>query len=258
MNICYLIQGSARLLKNFPFPRSNDIFIASYDEPLSIDGAKTIYVPNTSWAEGRNTLLDTALKKNKYDYFVFCDDDVSFLSGSFFSFEQALRVYKPLVGVPRTPASEMFVPTISDTSVQRANIFDQQFIALHKKLIGKVGIAPLVTEYDNVSWHITCEIFNYLLTHEFHKFIHQYNDIMISNNEHRVGSEESDYRITDKITTQKCIKAYLEDKGIHYRVGLIKSFILHKNPKNWYKSFYNNIFKKRKLISLAKDWKSYF
>jgi len=84
----YLVQGKSELIRNYFHllgnPNSEVIFL-TYDRPIE----EAIFFPNSTWAQGRNKLLETALSKGDYLYYIFCDDDINFIRGSWDTFENS-------------------------------------------------------------------------------------------------------------------------------------------------------------------------
>lgn len=78
----YLLQGEAKYIDKFAVLRNrktSDFFCLTYDKAKE----NCIFLPNSTWSEGRNRLLQEALKtKTPYQYFTFLDDDVEFTKGS--------------------------------------------------------------------------------------------------------------------------------------------------------------------------------
>ncbi|MCF8359104.1 MAG: hypothetical protein K9H26_10120 [Prolixibacteraceae bacterium] len=200
-NIIYLFQGEANRLKSFfPLKKRNEVdtLFLSYDK--KIDGA--FFLPDSTWAEGRNYLLEKAIEmNNSYYYFIFIDDDVSFLKGDFVKFEKALIKKKPAVGVP------VFVPKTYNTIIfknkKKEPLFqsqicchaDAQFIALHKDLIFDKIVVPLQTQFDSISWWCTSSTQQLLLFNLYKKYFIQFNHIQVTNDCHREYTNQPFFEI---------------------------------------------------------------
>ena len=91
-NIVYLIQGQAGLVTNFDYLTSqehSDVIFLTYDSKID----QAIFYPDSTWAEGRNRLLQKALEKGEYLYYIFLDDDLKFIDGDFQLFEKQLSLF---------------------------------------------------------------------------------------------------------------------------------------------------------------------
>ena len=98
----YLVQGqSDRVRENqhLAYRASASAIFLTYDEPL--EGA--MFFPNSTWSEGRNKTLEHALEKEKYSYYIFCDDDIAFESGGWDVFESQILALRPAIAVPVCP-----------------------------------------------------------------------------------------------------------------------------------------------------------
>lgn len=76
MKICFLTQTADKLPGYYiDFFKGRDLYYLTFRTP-SPDALA--FLPNSSWAEGRNTLWEKL--KDKYDYYVFMDDDLIFFN----------------------------------------------------------------------------------------------------------------------------------------------------------------------------------
>ncbi len=193
--VIYLVQGQSKLIKNY-FDLRNRINVESifltFDQ--QIDGA--LYYPDSTWGEGRNYLLEKALESYEhYQYYIFLDDDVTFLQGDYEIFEKQLVRYHPAVAVP------VFVPKTRPTVMgfnswfnkqfiqirthQLCRFADAQFIAFHKDVIADKLVVPLQTHFDKVSWYATSSTQQLLMFNLYEKSILQFNSIKVKNECHR-------------------------------------------------------------------------
>jgi len=190
-NIIYLVQGTADLVaKYYYLKQRNDIEVLFLTYDVKIDGA--YFLPNSTWGEGRNYLLEISLELNeKFLYYIFLDDDITFLRGSFEDFEKLLLKHKPAVGVP------VFIPKTQNTILSK-RLFDDkpckyqicrhadaQFLALHIDIINQRLVVPLQTQFDSISWWCTSSTQQLLLFNLYPKHFLQFNYIEISNDCHR-------------------------------------------------------------------------
>ena len=180
----YLAQGRSVNLKNFEYllTDDSDLIILSFDEPIkpNITNIKAIFKPNSTWAEGRNLLLNLARKSgNDYEYFIFLDDDVEIVLGSFKVFEELLLKYKPMMGVPLCDQIKDSHRYHKNISVHHPKGFDQIVQAYHKDVVRDQIAIPYVTDLDADSWWYTCEINQYLTLNYYRGKCAQFNEFEI-------------------------------------------------------------------------------
>eukprot|EP00906_Rhabdomonas_costata_P019143 RCo027895 len=61
-----------------------------------------LYSPGSSWTMGRNQLWFAATKRvPRFLYYIFLDDDITFISGNFTTFQNGLLKYRPALAGPR-------------------------------------------------------------------------------------------------------------------------------------------------------------
>lgn len=204
------MQGSADNLKKFLFLKdreNSDVIFLSYDEEL--EGCE--FLPNSTWAEGRNMLLELS-KKNNYTYTIFCDDDIEFIKGSWDIFEQELLRLKPKIATPIVPKTRK--QSISFLSYQSITVNDEQMIAFHKDIIEENKIFPLVVEFDNIHWWASCEIQENLMQHYYPYDFIQLNNISIDN----LTCQRYVDKMNDREGFQKHVKKYLKKLNIPYSI----------------------------------------
>jgi hypothetical protein len=197
MRFVYLVQGAAARVRQMPFPSGAAVFALCYDEDVQIGfAAETIFDPKCSWAEGRNKLVETARAVvPDFDYLILCDDDVSFAKGSFERFQEQIQRTQPLAALPLMPKARLSGGYNRLTSRQKAIVVDEQMYALHRDAIGITGVCPLVTDYDHVSWHTPCLIFEYVSLTQFGRAFHQYNDVVVDNANHTWETGTTNYNV---------------------------------------------------------------
>lgn len=192
----YLVQGSDHLIKNYfhlKESKTADLLLLTYNKPLK--GA--FYLPDSTWAEGRNFLLERALELDtEYDYYIFLDDDISFHKGSYELFEEQLIELNPAVAVP------VFLPKTTHSVLglgvsyyhtlffplkkyQVCNIADGQFMAFHKDVIKDRILMPLQNQFDEISWWFTSSTQQLLLHNFYDSHTLQMNNVSIRNGLHR-------------------------------------------------------------------------
>lgn len=180
----YLVQGQSKLVKEyFHLNRRKNAhaFFLTYDQRL--EGA--IYFPNSTWAEGRNRLLDEVLKsKINYNYIIFCDDDIHFYHGDWGEFESSILKYLPKVAVPvfdRTSSAVLPYPAFE---AQSFTFNDEQLMAFSRGVVEERKVLPYQTKFDNIHWWATCRLQQILIRHFYRGHILQFNKIRVSNMQH--------------------------------------------------------------------------
>ena len=178
-NFIYLVQGQSVLVKNYLHlsDRDNsDAIFLTYDE--KIEGA--LFLPNSTWAQGRNEMLKMALKIDNYLYYIFCDDDIAFQKGSWVEFEKHLMKLKPAIAVP------VFLSKTKRTPLRLLNYHsflfnDEQMIAFHNDVIRDGIVLPYQNQFDDIHWWASCEIQQILIQNFYFSDSIQLNKIHISN-----------------------------------------------------------------------------
>ncbi|HPR30852.1 MAG TPA: glycosyltransferase family A protein [Prolixibacteraceae bacterium] len=187
----YLIQGSADQIKRIINSRNWEhvrVLFLTYDREIT----NAVFFPNSTWGEGRNLLLKKALEiEQSYQYYIFLDDDIRFVRGSFSEFERCLKKYKPAVGVP------VFIPKTQNSvfstrffkhrppTFQICQYADAQFLALHRDLVLDNIVVPLQTQFDQISWWCTSSTQQLLLFNLYGRWFLQFNNIEVTNECHR-------------------------------------------------------------------------
>ena len=101
----YLVQGKKENVQKFSFLQTeiSDLITLTFDYDFNndINWLKNLYLPKSTWAEGRNLQLEYASNLNiDYLYYIFLDDDTKMIKGTFNHFEELLIKYEPAVGLP--------------------------------------------------------------------------------------------------------------------------------------------------------------
>ena len=92
----YLVQASSKHVDAHLALESKraDVLIHTFD--AKVNKPNCLYKKNTSWAVGRNLLVEAAQqKKKRYRYYVLLDQDIIFKKGSFAEFEDEVLKVKP-------------------------------------------------------------------------------------------------------------------------------------------------------------------
>lgn len=231
MKAVYLAQGRADLLDKLDWPEGAAVYALCYDRDVAFPwAAKSVFDPRCTWAEGRNRLADIATRDHPdFDYLIFADDDVEFVSGSFADFERAVADSMPALAVPLTDKVIELGYSDATRSVENAIVVDEQLVAIRRDLVGVDGICPLVTRYDHISWHTGCLIFEYLVL--FRHTVLQFNTIRVLNRVHRGRTGGSLYHLGDWRAALRAFRSYLKTQ----RVGFDPQILPHiKFPRTYF------------------------
>jgi hypothetical protein len=176
----YLVQGQAHLVRKYEglaLRKNADTLFLTYDKHL--DGA--LFFPESTWAEGRNILLNEARKSDDYEYYIFCDDDIEFEQGSWDEFEDHLRRYCPGIGIPIFPKTRNSALRFPRLRCQPFFVNDEQLIAFHCDVVKDGVVLPYYTNFDEINWWASCEIQQILIQNFYVLSALQFNDIIITN-----------------------------------------------------------------------------
>ena len=152
-----------------------------------------IFFPNSTWMQGRNRMLAEARKLGDYRYFIFMDDDVEFVRGSYDEFESLLLQLRPAIGVPVVDrlrdAVVGFGSALGRTYLpymdwQIAWDYDGQMNAYHRDLVLDGLVLPYWESFTD-NWWVSDVISSALAMNFYPEEMLQFNRIVISNNLHR-------------------------------------------------------------------------
>jgi hypothetical protein len=190
----YLVQSSADRLPPYRSladrPASDALFL-TWDKP--VEGA--VFQECCSWGEGRNRLFQLAHERPGYLYYIFIDDDIVFVKGSYARFEELLLQHRPAfacpVFIPKTLytvlglGGGLFRPPFRCLQVQLERRGDCQMTALHRTVLEDGLLFPAQTHFDNLGWWTTSSTLQILVTALYGRHSLQFNPIAIINAEHR-------------------------------------------------------------------------
>src|SRR6056297_586593 len=198
----YLVHGDNKLIRNYDFLADRPgagLIQSTYNAPA--EGAH--YFPGSTWAEGRNGLLEKALElEESYEYYIFMDDDIEFHDGGFDELEAQLTRLKPAVAVP------VFVPKTTRTvlgvgisyhrklylpltSYQVCQFADGQFMAFHRDVLLDNILMPLQNQFDEISWWYTSSTQQILMHTLYPETTIQLNNVAVTNESHREYTKNS-------------------------------------------------------------------
>jgi hypothetical protein len=216
-----MVQGKAENIVKYRFlQKSNsDLFSLSYDHPLQADVVSwknSTYLPRSSWAEGRNSLLEGVINSGlEYDYYIFMDDDVEFLTGSFLRFEELIEKHRPSYAVPLCEEIEKSYRYSPNLEIQHPVATDQQIQAFSKSVIDDRLIVPFETCFDKESWWYTGEINNSLTLTLLRGKCAQFNTLKVGNTCHIWNDKEvgqSTYLYGKEQSMMSTCRKYVVDK----------------------------------------------
>ena len=196
----YLIQSESDMPYCDLPDEHNDIILLTWKEPSDRNGA--IFYPQSTWNEGRNSLLKEALSRNaEYLYYIFLDGDcivkedaelartlnIPLCGNPFRTFEKYLLEWEPAVGYSRyswqydEPGSE----------VNLGYNFDALFNAFHREAIA--FLLPYYTGFDCESWLYSQHILNHLTALLYNSHRIQFNVITTRNANRRSYTRRKKY-----------------------------------------------------------------
>ena len=176
----YLGQGQSGRVANYRHlaaRKQADALFLTYDTPLEGEGA--LFLPRSTWAEGRNRLLEVARQRGAYRYYIFCDDDIAFVRGGWDEFEAQLLAFEPAIGVPVVPRTLKY--TLAWLEHQAFLINDEQLMAFHHEVVADALVLPYQRQFDAIHWWIACEIQQALVQRFYPRGAVQFNRVEIAN-----------------------------------------------------------------------------
>ncbi len=200
----YLIQAA----ENMPYPElpdtGNDIILLTWKTPSQVPGA--LFLPGSSWNEGRNALLAEARKRVEasgadYLYYIFLDEDVQIkedtelaehlgvpLTGNpFRTFENWLLDWEPAVGYTRYS----WQYTEADALANLGHNFDALMNAFHREALPL--LLPYYTGFDAESWLYSQLIVAHLCTLFYPEHRLQCNLVLTKNKTRRSYVQKKRY-----------------------------------------------------------------
>ncbi len=254
----YLIQGRKENVLKYSYLQNEnaDLIALTFDLEIlenELNSISTIFLPNSTWAEGRNKQLEDAKKlDSKYLYYIFIDDDVEFIKGTFSDFEQQLLKNKPAIGVPLLTIIKNTYRYNHNLKIQHPFAVDQQVQAYHYKVIEESIVMPLETKFDKLSWWYSCEINSFLILSYYRGYSMQFNEIIVDNLGHNFDS-----------LTNISNDTYSNYIGGVTNEGLdeVRNFIENKygiQPKLRNSLFHDNNFKKHNYLKNGKDLHDFY
>lgn len=112
---------------------------------------ESIFLPNSTWTDGRNKMIEYALIKDiTYDYVCFMDDDISFIQGNFESCENDIMNHNYSIYIPQLKG----YPYTKTQNLKKTYTLWFDAICNYFKfdLLRNNKIFPYKNNYDHVSW----------------------------------------------------------------------------------------------------------
>lgn len=221
----YLIQGRKENVLKYSYLQNanSDLMTLTFDFKIlenELISIFNIFLPKSSWAEGRNKQLEIAKKiEAKYLYYIFIDDDVKFVKGNFSDFEQRLLQNNPAIGLPLLTIIKRTYRFNPKLKIQHPVAVDQQIQAYHYGVLRDSIVMPLETKFDYLSWWYSCEINGFLILSYYRGYIMQFNDIVVDNIGHhwddgtnKSNDITSNYLGGISSSGLELVRGYIEDK----------------------------------------------
>eukprot|EP01006_Ploeotia_vitrea_P031782 TRINITY_DN64092_c0_g1_i2.p1 TRINITY_DN64092_c0_g1~~TRINITY_DN64092_c0_g1_i2.p1 ORF type:complete len:311 (-),score=1.57 TRINITY_DN64092_c0_g1_i2:215-1147(-) len=197
--VLYLVQTEDGLTSIMRNALPGDTLCLSWKRP----SPPCIFLPNSTWTEGRNALLLLAKSvPQKYTYYTFLDDDVTFTRQQYKQWQDFLFQYRPAVGTPFVPGHVWHAPPLPGVSVQTTKFFDAVMNAFHIDIVNGGLLLPYYDGEDDVSWWRSQICVVVLANILYPDQILQFNNLTISNKVHRQYPKEKFPRQSSQATCQ--------------------------------------------------------
>ena len=150
----YIIQSPSKLPDIYDCLKNRDYINLSFKENTP---DTTIFYPGSTWTTGRNKLREHILSlKQKYDYYIFLDEDVVFTHYSqedgFNKFEELLTKYNPYIANPNFDGYYTITNGLFKREAQNTVWFDGMCNAFSKEAFFSNTIFPYVDKFESKSW----------------------------------------------------------------------------------------------------------
>lgn len=191
VRFCYLAQGRASEIDLL-----HQIFATRTLISLTWDKHRSgsIFLPNSSWSEGRRTLYHGIQNIHEYDYIVFMDGDVITTAQELSVFEKVVSDLRPAVAVPRVLKTEQYTRKLDLNRYRWVLAYDsdEQFQCFDARILrDHLRGSPYVSEYDAISWWYPCILNQMLIRKHYWRSFIQVNGIEVRNESH--GSYPNDF-----------------------------------------------------------------
>jgi hypothetical protein len=179
---CYLAQGRVREIdKLHQLFAGRELISLTWDAPRE----GSVFLPKSSWSQGRRRLCHEALARPDVDYVVFMDGDAITTPKELDEFERVVSELRPAVAVPRVPKTERYKTQLGKKRWVLAYDSDEQFQCFDVRILrDHLGGSPYVSEYDDVSWWYPCVLNQKLIRKYYWRSFIQVNGILVGNGSH--------------------------------------------------------------------------
>ncbi len=185
----FLVQGRESELKSFTTLKTPNSKVITLSWDTNQNGITPYdhhyFLPNSTWAEGRNFLLTKAINLySDYKYLIFLDGDMYLQAGKIEEFLNFLKTYEPVLGLPLSTQIKDSNRYLPESEVQTQTSFDQIMQAYSRRAVEDRICLPYITDLDHLSWWYSCELNQYLTTKYYERETLQFNNFIIENTHH--------------------------------------------------------------------------
>ena len=264
----YLIQKAGKLPDIYNYIKNNSKYVLlSYKYKTK---ETDIFFPNSTWTTGRNKLREYSLKlKEKYDYYIFIDEDIVFNPNeNFGTFEKLLNQYRPYIGNPKFGNYYKNYGIPQDKQNYYTIFFDGICNAFSFKAFNDTLIFPYIDKFDNRNWWMSQYIM-IILCSIYKKEVIVFNNLNIKNIQHilyprqngKIWKETENYVFDNLIKLKKFtkIKKNKLDWGkLEINIKSISSIYQKELLKSIYKNLLDNKVIKQLDIDILNKWLQHF
>ena len=258
----YLIQASGRLPDIYnDFKNNSEYVLLSYKNNTE---ETDIFFPNSTWTTGRNKLREYALKlKNKYDYYIFMDEDIEFTkpTENFKSFEKLLNKYRPYIGNPYLINYSGYNKIPKNSDAYHSIFYDGICNAFSNEAFNDNIIFPYIDKFDNENWGISQYIM-IILCSVYEREVIVFKNLKIKNNNHSDYPKSDIWKKAEDFILQK-IKSNNPSLNLKWKIKNNNNKPISKiYQKKILYNIYRNLFDSNIITQLDMDicqeWLTYF
>ena len=153
-------ESVRRLRTEFVETANRKLKILTFKE--SVDGC--LYLPKSTWTEGRNKLIEWAKQQPNYDYYMLIDDDIKFKVGNYDRVEYEISELMPFYYCPELEGYYKSYPAYEEISgdIDYKDIkyfitvwCDAIFSCFHRNVFFDEFVLPYEPMYDSTTWWIS-------------------------------------------------------------------------------------------------------
>ena len=200
----YLVQSAEGMPYSGIRGPDSDVLLLTWSRPA--DWPDAVFLPGSSWNEGRNRLLWEARRRARHQggehrYYIFMDDDCRLkeddalaaqlgipLTGSpFRTFERFLDEWEPAVGYTRYDWQHYE----KGRAINLGHNIDALFVAFHREALDL--LMPYYTGFDSESWLYSQHIVNHLASLCYHPYRIQCNLVTAANTRRKGYAQRKKY-----------------------------------------------------------------